>query len=125
FTKSMPLNSDLFKLLSNTFKLDIPKEPASRGEAQKKKDEEKEKKEPFKPNRFPSFFKLKTQSTEEKPAARIPLNGARSMKFLTDVENQYFDRTKDPGDLRISLVGLKRAAATGETEPGGPGASGE
>src|SRR5438552_7025969 len=87
FTKSMPLNSDLFKLLSNTFKLDIPKEPASRGEAQKKKDEEKEKKEPFKPNRFPSFFKLKTQSSEDKPAARIPLNGSRSVKFLTDVEN--------------------------------------
>jgi hypothetical protein len=121
FTKSMPLNSDLFKLLSNTFKLDIPKEPPSKGETQKKKDEEKEKRESFKPNRFPSFFKLKNQSTEEKPAAKVPLNGARSVKFLTDVENQYFDRTKDPGDLRISLVSLKRAVAAGGTEPVEPG----
>jgi hypothetical protein len=113
FTKSMPLNSELFKLLSNTFKLDIPKEPPTRGEAKKKKDEDSEKKEPFKPNRFPSFFKLRTESTEEKPAAKIPLNGSRSVKLLTDVENQYFDRTQDPGDMRISLVSLKRGDGAG------------
>jgi hypothetical protein len=120
FTKSMPLNSELFKLLSNTFKLDIPKEPPSKGDAQKKKEAEPEKKTPFKPNRYPSFFKLKSQSTEEKPAAKIPLNGSRSVKFLTDVENQYFDRTQDPGDLRISLVGLKRNDVTGGNAPGEP-----
>jgi len=118
FTKSMPLNSELFKLLSNTFKLDIPKEPPTKGEAKKKKDEDSEKKEPFKPNRFPSFFKLRTESTEEKPAARIPLNGSRSVKLLTDVENQYFDRTQDPGDMRISLVGLKRGDGVGGNAPG-------
>jgi hypothetical protein len=118
FTKSMPLNSELFKLLSNTFKLDIPKEPPTKGEARKKKDEDSEKKEPFKPNRFPSFFKLRTESTEEKPAARIPLNGSRSVKLLTDVENQYFDRTQDPGDMRISLVGLKRGDGAGGNAPG-------
>jgi hypothetical protein len=119
FTKSMPLNSDLFKLLSNTFKLDIPKEQ-TKGETEKKKDEPKEKKEPFKPNRFPSFFKLRSQSTENKPAAKIPLNGTRSVKFLTDVENQYFDRTEDPGDLRISLVSFKRNNETGGKGPGEP-----
>ena len=118
FTKSMPLNSELFKLLSNTFKLDIPKEPPTKGEAKKKKDEDSEKKEPFKPNRFPSFFKLRTESTEEKPAARIPLNGSRSVKLLTDVENQYFDRTQDPGDMRISLVSLKRGDGAGGDAPG-------
>jgi hypothetical protein len=117
FTKSMPLNSELFKLLSNTFKLDIPQEQ-KKGDTEKKKDSEKEKKEPFKPNRFPSFFKLRSQSTEEKPAAKIPLNGARSVTFLTDVENQYFDRSQDPGDLKISLVGLKRNESEGGTEPG-------
>jgi hypothetical protein len=118
FTKSMPLNSELFKLLSNTFKLDIPKEPPTKGEAKKKKDEDNEKKEPFKPNRFPSFFKLRTESTEDKPAARIPLNGSRSVKLLTDVENQYFDRTQDPGDMRISLIGLKRGDGAGGNAPG-------
>jgi hypothetical protein len=119
FTKSMPLNSDLFKLLSHTFKLDIPKEQAS-GDSQKKKTDEKEKKEPFKPNRFPSFFKMRTDSTEEKPAAKIPLNGARSVKFLTDVENQYFDRTQDPGELQISLVSFKRNSEEGGNEQGEP-----
>jgi hypothetical protein len=120
FTKSMPLNSELFKLLSNTFKLDIPKEPPTKGEAKKKKDEDSEKKEPFKPNRFPSFFKLRTESTEEKPAARIPLNGSRSVKLLTDVENQYFDRTQDPGGMRISLVGMKRHDGAGGSASGEP-----
>ncbi len=119
FTKSMPLNSELFKLLSNTFKLDIPKERTS-GDSQKKKPDEKEKKEPFKPNRFPSFFKMRTESTEEKPAAKIPLNGARSVKFLTDVENQYFDRTQDPGELQISLVSFKRNSEEGGSEKGEP-----
>lgn len=119
FTKSMPLNSELFKLLSNTFKLDIPKEQP-KGESKKKRDEDKAKQEPFKPNRFPSFFKLKTQSTEEKPAAKIPLNGSRAVKFLTDVENQYFDRTKDPGELRISLLSLKRNTGSGGTAAGEP-----
>jgi hypothetical protein len=119
FTKSMPLNSDLFKLLSNTFKLDLPKEK-TKGEIEKKKDEPKEKEESFKPNRFPSFFKLRSQGTENKPAAKIPLNGARSVRFLTDVENQYFDRTEDPGDLRISLVSFKRNDITGGTGPGEP-----
>jgi hypothetical protein len=119
FTKSMPLNSELFKLLSNTFKLDLPK-VEKKGETEKKKDEESEKKEPFKPNRFPSFFKLRSPSTEEKPAAKIPLNGSRSVKFQTDVENQYFDRTKDAGDLQISMVSFKRNEATGGTEPGEP-----
>ena len=114
----MPLNSELFKLLSNTFKLDIPKEPPTKGEAKKRKDEDSEKREPFKPNRFPSFFKLRTESTEEKPAARIPLNGSRSVKLQTDVENQYFDRTQDPGDMRISLVGLKRGDGAGGSAPG-------
>ena len=65
FIKSMPLNSELFKLLSNTFKLDIPKEPATKGEPKKKKNEDSEKKEPFKPNRFPSFFRLRTESEVE------------------------------------------------------------
>jgi len=119
FTKSMPLNSELFKLLSNTFKLDLPKEE-KKGETEKKRDEDADKREPFKPNRFPAFFKLRSPSTEEKPAAKIPLNGSRSVKFLTDVENQYFDRTKDPGDLKISLMSFKPNLEGGGTGPGEP-----
>ncbi len=119
FTKSMPFNSDLFKLLSNTFKLDMPKEQ-KKGEDEKRREEANQKREPFKPNRFPSFFKLRSQSTEEKPAAKIPLNGSRAIKFLTDVENQYFDRTDDPGDLRISLLSFKPNNGNGGDHKGEP-----
>jgi hypothetical protein len=36
------------------------------------------------------------------------------------VENQYFDRTQDPGDMRISLVTLKRNDVAGGNQPGEP-----
>ena len=35
---------------------------------------------------------------------QIPLGGQRTIKFSTDVENQYFDRVSDPGDLSIGLL---------------------
>ena len=52
-------------------------------EAGGERDEDSETREPFKPNRFPSFFKLRTESTEEKPAARIPASYvARHISWL-------------------------------------------
>ena len=119
FTKSIPLSSDLLKLLQNTFKIDIPNDKA-KGTKPKKKETEKEEKQPFIPQRFPSFFNLVGGSTEAKPAAKIPLEGTRTVKFLTDVEDQYFDRTHEPGDLQISLLSFKPNDTTGGTDQGSP-----
>lgn len=119
FTKSMPLNSDLLRLLQNTFKIDLP-EDKGKGKETNKKQKNKEKKTPFKPQRFPSFFQLLGSGTEEKPAAKIPLGGHRSVKFSTDVEDQYFDRTHEPGDLQISLLSYKPNDSTGGKAPGEP-----
>jgi len=119
FTKSIPLNSDLLRLLQNTFKIDIPTDK-KKGEKPKKKTKDKEEKAPFKPERFPSFFQLVGSGTEEKPAAKVPLGGLRSVKFATDVEDQYFDRTHEPGDLQISLLSYKPNDTTGGSAPGQP-----
>jgi len=115
----MPLNSDLMKLLQNTFKIDMPKKK-SKGNKKVKKDKKTKTHTPFLPERYPTIFKLNKSNTEEKPAAQIPLGGSRSITFSTDVENQYFDRTEDPGDLQISLLSFKPNDQTGGTAPGIP-----
>ena len=56
FTKSIPLDSDLFKLLQNTFKIDMPK-TGHKEQSKKKKQKKQEKKEQFHPQRFPSILK--------------------------------------------------------------------
>ena len=119
FTKSMPLDSELFKLLQNTFKLDIPK-AGTKKQTKKKKQKKQEKKEQFHPQRFPSVFKLRGSGSEEKPAAMIPLGSTRSVKFFTDVENQYFDRTEEPGDLSVSLLSFKPNTEDGGDKQGTP-----
>ena len=106
FSKSIPLSSDLLKLLQSTFKIDVPKEREEEKHARsRKKDRRKEQRQPFIPQRFPSFFRLAVSGSESKPAAKIPLGGMRSVRFLTDVEDQYFDRTHEPGDLQLSMLG--------------------
>ena len=116
--RSLPLNTDLLKLLSHTFKLDTPKEKS--GPVPSKKTKEQEKEEPFLPKRYPSVFKLHGEGTEARPAARIPLGGQRTVKFDTDVEDQYFDRSHEPGDLKLSLLSFKRNDLSGGNTPGNP-----
>ena len=116
FTKTIPLNSELMKLISNTFKLDLPDNRKKNEVGKKKKKEEIH----FDPKRYPSYFTLAKQGTEEKPAANIPLEGSRNIKFETDVENQYFDRSDDPGELQVSLLSYKTNETTGGSKQGEP-----
>ena len=105
FTKNMPLDSDLMKLLGKTFKLDLKdKKKKPNGDKQPKKTETQE--IPFKPERFPSMFKVSGKNGSD-VVAKIPLNGEKSIKFSTDVENEYFDRTDEPGELKISVLDIK------------------
>ncbi|HUU00984.1 MAG TPA: hypothetical protein VM425_06050 [Myxococcota bacterium] len=119
FTRSIPLSTDLLKLLQDTFKIDVQKAKV-KGKEAKKKEKQKEEKKPFKPERFPSFFCLAGNGTEAKPAAKIPLGSMRSVKFLTDVEDQYFDRTHEPGELQISLLSFKPNETSGGKSQGEP-----
>lgn len=119
FTKSMPLNQDLMRLLSNTWKIELPKE-ARKENAREKGERIEEKQEPFLPKRFPSFFKLVGEGSKERPAAKLPLGSTRSVRFMTDAEDQYFDRTKDPGDLKVSILGLESNGTSGGNRQGSP-----
>ena len=118
FSKSMPLDSDLFKLIKNTFKIDLPK--AEKAKRRKKTTKKEEARNHFDPKRFPSIFKLHNAGTEDKPAARIPIGGMRSVKFSTDVENQYSDRTDEPGTLSLSLLSFRPNDTKGGNRQGSP-----
>ena len=107
FTKNLPLKSDLVKLLGQTFKLD---ERESKSKNQKAKDVREKVKispKPFNPKRFPSYFKLESKSSEGEPVTEIPLGGERTIKFSSDVENEYFVRVAEEGELKLAIVGYQ------------------
>jgi len=118
FTKNLPLNSDLLKLLGDTFKLDLKKEKKDK---KKEKQTNKHKEEiPFTPQRFPSQFKINSKAKGDTEVAKIPLNGEKTIKFSTDCENEYFDRIDEPGELKVSVLSIKPNETTGGREAGIP-----
>jgi len=122
FAKDLPLNPEMLKLLKQTFKLDeistTKKEEPKIKEQRSKKLKEKE---PFVSERFPSIFII-----EGKPDSKgriikgIPIGGDRTIRFSTDVEDQYFDRVKDKGDLRLFILDHGSNVTEGGTASGAP-----
>ncbi len=105
-SKEMPLNSDLMKLLNQTFKLDQFDANAPKKEKPKPKKEKKQKDEfRFKPERFPTFLKLDKTKEGEIKTIEIPKGGEKRLTFSTDVENDYFDRLDEPGELQVTILG--------------------
>jgi len=117
FAKNLPKDSDLLKLLQNTIKLE---EKNSKPQKQEKKEGPKIEKETFNPNRFPSLFKLNKKKDGEIPVVTVPLNGEKILKFDTDVENDYFDRVEEPGNIEIGLLDFKPNDTKGGDKPGKP-----
>lgn len=117
FTKNLPLNSDLMKLLGNTFKLDLKKEKKSK---ESKKPTKQKEEIPFIPKRFPSQFKIDSNVKGDTEVAKIPLNGEKTIKFSTDCENEYFDRTEEPGELKIGILRIKPNESNGGDSAGEP-----
>jgi len=118
FTKNLPLNSDLVKLLNQTFKLDT--KGNKKKEGQNKPLPRKKEEQPFLPKRFPSFFKINGKNDGGSEVAKIPLYGEKTIRFSTDVENDYFDRIDEPGDLEITVLNIKSNDQEGGTGPGEP-----
>lgn len=119
FTKNLPMNSDLMKLLGSTYKLDVDKDKKPETKSEKKSDKPKEE-IPFSPKRFPTSFKLNYNGNGDTEVAKIPLNGDKTIRFTTDCENEYFDRIEEPGELKIALLNLKQNESNGGAAPGTP-----
>lgn len=118
FTKNLPLNSDLMKLLGDTFKLDLKKE--KKDTKGSKKSEHKKIEIPFVPQRYPSQFKINSKAKGDTEVAKIPLNGEKTIRFSTDCENDYFDRIEDAGELKIAVLKIKPNETNGGKEVGEP-----
>ncbi|NEU09374.1 hypothetical protein GZH53_13700 [Flavihumibacter sp. R14] len=118
FSKNLPMDSSLMKLLTQTFKLEQKEDKPKKKEAEKK--HHKEAKEAFKPERFPSFLKVKASANGDKTLINLPRGQEKVIHFKTDVENHYFDRVEEPGELKIGLVSYqpKENETTGGKAPG-------
>ncbi len=110
FAENLPISGELQNLLSKTFKLD------DKTKAKKKKrpsqSKKKPEKAPFKPQRFPSFFKISVDESNGRKVIAVPLNGSKTIRFDTDVEDSYFDRADDAGDMEVALLGRSREPNT-------------
>jgi hypothetical protein len=115
FAKNLPKDSELFKLLQNTLKLEEKKDKKKQEEGKQPKDKKEEK--PFQPKRFPSQFKLHKKK-DGVNVVTVPINGEKTIKFDTDVEDNYFDRIEEPGELQLALLQMKRNTRAGGDQPG-------
>lgn len=119
FTKNLPMDSELMKLLNQTFKLDLSADKKKKGNSnQKKKKISHEENLPFMPERFPTLFNLKVASNNGIKAINIPRGSDKTILFNTDVENHYFDRTEEPGEMKVALVSYKPNDAEGGDDIG-------
>lgn len=123
FSKNLPLNPEMLKLLKQTFKLD-ELSSAKKDDDQKKKQKTKSKpkpSEPFISKRFPSIFTIDGKPSKHGKVMKvIPLGGNKTIKFSTDVENEYFDRIKDNGDLKLFVLEHGPNEVEGGDAPGVP-----
>jgi hypothetical protein len=115
FSKNLPFNKDLMKLLNQTFKIE-QQDDQKKKEDKPDKPKLKKEKEPFNPKRYPSFFDLKTGKGSS--VLTIPEGDEKTIQFATDVENEYFDRSEDPGYLKVSILRHKTNESGGGDKPG-------
>ena len=121
FTKSMPIDSELMKLLTQTFKLDIKQDvQAKEKEDKKDRNNQEHDQHPFHPKRFPTYFRLKSKTDGQTDVAKITLIGEKTIRFETDVENDYFDRIEEPGQLKIALLNINDNEIEGGDKKGEP-----
>ncbi len=116
-TRNLPMNDALTKILRQTF--DLPDRQT--GTAERKREENDRPRRqprdapPFDPQRYPSSFRAKGGDGSEGSMRlyKLPAGGVRTIAFATDVENDYFDRTDDPGQLTIAVLRPAQAGAGG------------
>ncbi len=127
-TRNLPMNDALTKILRQTF--DLPDRPAGKTEKPREEHDrprrEPREAPPFDPKRYPSAFRAKGGDGQEGKVRlyQLPAGGSRTISFATDVENDYFDRTDDPGRLTVALM-RPAAAGGGVGTPALPSEEGE
>lgn len=108
-TRNMPMNEALTRILRQTF--DIAEQKPGTAPKKRRDEPQRPKREPrdappFDPQRYPSTFRAKGGDAKEGGLKlyRLPAGESRTIAFATDVENDFFDRTDDPGNLSLSIM---------------------
>ena len=121
FTQNLPFQDDLARLLGQTYNFHDRRRGKHSQRKRRKTTKSKGDRPAFSPKRFPTFFKIrKAKNANSIPTVRVPLGGKRSIRFSTDVEDEYFDRVSEPGKLSIALLGLSPNNNKGGDRPGLP-----
>lgn len=122
-TRNMPLKHDLAKLLNQTFRLEDAREGKhQKRKTNKKTDATKPEAPEFNPQRFPSTFQIEVKKKDETglPLVMLPAGDTKTIRFSTDVEDHYFDRVSEPGEMRIATLGKKTTNSQRGDKPGNP-----
>lgn len=120
-TQTLPFQEDLARLLGQTYNFGDRRRGTRSNRNRRKTKESKGNQHAFSPKRFPTFFKIKgKKSGKSSPIVRVPLGGERKIRFSTDVEDEYFDRVNEPGELSIALLDLSNNNKDGGDGPGLP-----
>ena len=97
----IPLSKSLVNLLNGEGDLEVEEEQKNEPKSKAKKHTE-----PFEGKRFPAIFKNNLLENDEgKKIKSIPLNKSGHIPFQTDVEEDYFYRPEEPGELQIKYLG--------------------
>ena len=121
-TRNLPIRDELADLLGQTFKLGEKRDGKRKEKARETSRAERREEPVFSPKRYPSYFKINAKSVngEVFPMVQVPLGGERTIRFSTDVEDQYFDRVQDAGELQIGLLEVASNDTGGGNRPGEP-----
>ena len=108
--KNLPINPDLTKLLQQTLNLDDIKKSKNKNNDTSKKRSSKKEQPSFDGKRYPSSFSINAkQKNGEFPVIQIPKGTESTIKFNTDVEDEYFDRIEESGGLEIAFLDYKNS----------------
>ncbi|WP_147296803.1 hypothetical protein [Paracoccus thiocyanatus] len=123
-TRNLPIKDALTRILQQSFSIPVESSGDTDKPRQEAKDRPKRDKREapsFDPKRYPSAFQVKGGDAVQDGVKlfHLPLGGSRTISFATDVENDYFDRSDDPGSMTMTVLGpdAKGASGGGIPEP--------
>jgi hypothetical protein len=121
-SKGIPYNEELMKLLKQTLNIDkIANKKYEEKDIKSKIKNKPKGKEHFLSKRYPSFFHVQgKQDISGKIFKTIPIGGEKTIRFETDVENEYFDRAKEQGELKLYVLDHGPNILKGGNAPGLP-----
>jgi hypothetical protein len=103
----LPMSDELRQLLDQTFRLKgvTPKMKPQGASSEAARNNHQQ--HPFHPKRYPSLFKLDAKVQGDSYVLTMPVGGSKTLQFGTDVEDSYFSRSEDPGDLQIAVMAYR------------------